>query len=339
MPKVSVIVPVYKAEDFLRRCVESVQTQSFTDWELLLIEDGSPDASGALCDTLAEEDSRIRAFHKPNGGVSSARNVGLDEAKGQYIAFLDSDDWFLPGFLETLVDLAEKNGADSAGCAHLNVEENGAFWAEPGAMPAGVYDREELMRGIVDRLMTNRTGRPGEFLNGFIWRFIYTNEIIQKHAIRFEGAYLEDEIFLIEYFARAEKLAMSDAALYGYLQNSASATHRYMKDYMKVYERFLERKTELAEKLKLTERTPDWRESTNWAGLLIAVGNEYAASNPASWGEKQRRVKAICNRSEMREAIAKMHPKGQSRNKQIVTELIRLRAFLPLTLLYRIKNR
>ena len=339
MPKVSVIVPVYKAEGFLRRCVESVQSQSFTDWELLLIEDGSPDRSGALCDELAAEDSRIRVFHKPNGGVSSARNVGLDKAKGQYIAFLDSDDWFLDGMLETLVTLAEENGADSAGCAHLNVEENGTSWAEPAAMSAGVYGKEEIMRGIVDRLMTNRTGRPGEFLNGFIWRFIYTNEIVQKHEIRFEGAYLEDEIFLIEYFARAERLAMSDAPLYGYLQNSASATHRYMKDYMKVYERFLERKTRLAEQLLLAARTPDWRESTNWAGLLIAVGNEYAASNPAPWGEKERRVKEICKRSEMKDAIAKMHPKNQSRNKQIVTELIRYKAFPLLTLLYRIKNR
>ena len=135
MPKVSVIVPVYKAEGFLRRCVESVQSQSFSDWELLLIEDGSPDGSAALCDAIAAEDSCVRVFHKPNGGVSSARNVGLDAAKGQDIAFLDSDDWFLDGMLETLVTLAEENGADSAGCAHLNVEESGASWAEPGVNP------------------------------------------------------------------------------------------------------------------------------------------------------------------------------------------------------------
>ena len=162
---------------------------------------------------------------------------------------------------------------------------------------------------------------------------------VLKHQIRFEGAYLEDEIFLIEYFFRAEKLAMTEAPLYGYLLNSASATHRYMKDYMKVYERFLERKTELADRLGLGARCPDWRESTNWAGLLIAVGNEYAKSNPASWGEKEKTVKAICRRAEMADAIRKLHPTGQGRNKQIVTELIRAKAFPLLTLLYRIKNR
>lgn len=339
MPKLSIIVPVYKAESFLDRCVESVRSQSFTDWELLLIEDGSPDESGALCDRFAAEDARIRAFHKPNGGVSSARNVGLNEAKGQYIAFLDSDDWFLPGFLETLVTLAEESGADSAGCAHMNVAESGAAAPEVAALPTGVYGKDEIMKGIVDRLMTDRTGIPGEILNGFIWRFIYTRDIIEQYQIRFEGAYLEDEIFLIEYFFRAEKLAMTEEPLYGYLLNSASATHRYMKDYMKVYERFLERKTELADRLGLGARCPDWRVSTNWAGLLIAVGNEYAKSNPASWGEKQKTVKAICQRPEMAETIRSFHPTGQGRNKQIVTELIRSRAFSLLTLLYRIKNR
>lgn len=339
MPKVSVIVPVYRAEGFLRRCVESVQAQSFSDWELLLIEDGSPDHSGALCDAFAAEDRRIRAFHKPNGGVSSARNVGLDEAKGQYIAFLDSDDWFLPDFLETLVTLAESSRADSAGCAHLNVSESGTSAPEKGALPAGVYEKDAILRGIVDRLMTNRTGLPGEILNGFIWRFLYTRDIIEREHIRFEGAYLEDEIFLIEYFFHAERLAMTEEPLYGYLLNSASATHRYMKDYMRVYTRFFERKEELAERLSLAVRCPDWRESTHWAGLLIAVGNEYAAGNPAPWGEKRRAVRAICERPEMAETIRRFHPTGQGRNKQIVTELIRLRAFSLLTMLYRIKNR
>ena len=94
MPAISVIVPVYRAEKFLDACVESVLSQTFTDWELLLIEDGSPDGSGALCDEYAAKDPRVRAFHQENGGVSSARNLGLAHAEGQCIAFLDSDDGF-----------------------------------------------------------------------------------------------------------------------------------------------------------------------------------------------------------------------------------------------------
>ena len=100
-PKISVIIPVYNAESTLRRCVDSVLAQTFTDFECLLIDDGSKDRSGAICDEYAARDSRIRAFHKENGGVSSARNLGLDNATGEWIAFVDSDDWAGEKYLES----------------------------------------------------------------------------------------------------------------------------------------------------------------------------------------------------------------------------------------------
>ena len=92
-PMISVIVPVYNAEKYLQRCVDSILKQSFTDFEVLLIDDGSHDRSGELCDEYGEKDNRVRVFHKENGGVSSARNVGLDNASGEYISFVDADDY------------------------------------------------------------------------------------------------------------------------------------------------------------------------------------------------------------------------------------------------------
>lgn len=99
-PKVSVIVPVYKAEAYLYRCVDSLLVQTFTNFEILLIDDGSPDRSGEICDEYARKDTRVRVFHKENGGVSSARNLGLKYAQGEWIAFVDSDDWVESDFLE-----------------------------------------------------------------------------------------------------------------------------------------------------------------------------------------------------------------------------------------------
>ena len=127
MPGISVIVPVYQAEKFLAQCVESVTRQTFADWELLLIDDGCTDASPALCDRFAEADGRIRAFHQPgNRGVSEARNLGLDKAGGECIAFLDADDQLEPQTLEELWNLRAQSGADTAGCAHWNVSDAGA---------------------------------------------------------------------------------------------------------------------------------------------------------------------------------------------------------------------
>ncbi|MDE6807819.1 MAG: glycosyltransferase family 2 protein, partial [Prevotella sp.] len=101
MPKVSVIVPVYKAEKYLDRCVESILAQTYSEWELLLVDDGSPDKSGELCDIWSKKDSRIKVFHKENGGVSSARNLGIELAKGEWITFVDSDDWVDEKYLES----------------------------------------------------------------------------------------------------------------------------------------------------------------------------------------------------------------------------------------------
>lgn len=108
VPKVSVIVPVYKVEKYLPECIESVLAQTFTDFELILVDDGSPDNSGKICDAYAARDSRIRVFHKENGGVSSARNFGVKNARADYIAFLDSDDWWKPEFLEKMTSLTRK---------------------------------------------------------------------------------------------------------------------------------------------------------------------------------------------------------------------------------------
>ena len=109
MPKISVVVPVYKVEAYLDRCVQSIVNQSFGDFDLYLVDDGSPDNCGAMCDAWAEKDSRIRVIHQQNGGLSAARNAGLNGAKGQYIAFVDSDDYIYPVFLERLYQAIKKN--------------------------------------------------------------------------------------------------------------------------------------------------------------------------------------------------------------------------------------
>ena len=339
MPEISVIVPVYRAEAFLRKCTDSILQQTFRDLELLLIDDGSPDHSGALCDQIAREDPRVRVLHKENGGVSSARNLGMAVAEGKYLAFADSDDWLPLDALETLHTALTEAGADTAGGGHWRVEQDGRREAEPGALPAGIYGYEEIRKGIVDRLLGQRLGKPGEVLNGFVWRFLFSKELIQAHSMRFLGAYLEDELFLLEYFCYARKLAMTDQSVYNYLQNPESVTRRYLPDYMQTFHTFMKAKEELAQRLKLGQDQPLWRENSCWAGLLIAVGNEFAASNAASLAEKRRRVRGICQLPEMAQAIRAIQPEGLGRNKQIVADLIRRRQYFALSMLYGLKNR
>lgn len=336
MPDISVIVPVYQAERYLKKCVESVKAQTFSNWELLLVDDGCTDASPAICDAFAAEDSRIRALHQEkNAGVSEARNRGLREATGTYIAFLDSDDLFEPETLETLWTLREEAGADSAGCAHLNIYPDGTSDVEEVLEP-GVYDQQGIREGIVYPLVGDRLNPP--IFNGFIWRYLFSADILRKAQISFEGAYLEDEIFLMEYFCNAQKLAVTDRPLYRYFLNPASATHKYMKDFMKVFDRFMERKENLVKKYGLESARPQWRENSNWSGLLIAIGNEYARGNEKNIGQRQQTVQELCRRPDMANAIEKLVPTGLGRNKQIVANLVRGKHFWLLSQMYRLKN-
>lgn len=135
MPKVSVIVPIYKVEQYLNQCVESILTQTFTDFELILVDDGSPDNCPAMCDAWAEKDGRIKVIHKANGGLSDARNAGLDwidaNSSSQYITFIDSDDCIHPQYLEALLTLLEENDADIAWCHYDFFTEEGKWFDGP----------------------------------------------------------------------------------------------------------------------------------------------------------------------------------------------------------------
>ena len=196
MPSISVIVPVYQAEKFLHRCLDSVARQTFSDWELILVDDGSTDGSAALCDRFAAKDNRVRVFHrKKNQGVSEARNLGINEAKGDYIAFLDADDCYEFQALETLWNLREQSGADAAACG-LTYLWPGGKQSVQAQLPAGVYGGAEIREKLVLPLTGDRLTQP--VFNGYSVCYLFSTELIRKNHIAFDGPYLEDELFVLE---------------------------------------------------------------------------------------------------------------------------------------------
>ena len=337
MPSISVIVPVYQSEKFLHRCFDSLTRQTFSDWELLLVDDGCTDGSPALCDQFAGKDSRVRVFHrKKNQGVSEARNLGLREAKGEAITFLDADDCYEYQALETLWNLRQLSGADTAACGLTYLYANGKHDVQ-SQLPAGVLGREEIREKLIYPLLGDRLTQP--VFNGYSVCYLFSADIIRKAQITFDGPYLEDELFVLEYFCHAGTLAVTDQPLYRYFLHSASATHHYMQNFPQVFANFMERKEALVSKYGLEQARPQWRESSNWAGLLIAVGNEYAKDNPKSIRQRQAAVKAFCRQPDIAKAIRELVPSGLSPNKQMAANLIRGGHFFTLTQLYRLKNR
>lgn len=217
---ISVIVPVFNAEKYLRRCVDSILAQTFTDFELLLIDDGSSDNSGAICDEYASRDPRVRVFHKPNGGVSSARNLGLDNARGEWISFVDSDDTVVPDYCRTLMRECEDFDILFFSMTEYTPEGIEAVYK---AFPAESRTRaniENIIRGI----KMNIIGHPF-FI--FTCSKLLKREIIEKHKVRFveDISSAEDEIFTDEYCRFINSIKVISIPLYNYYRGSDGLTY------------------------------------------------------------------------------------------------------------------
>lgn len=146
-PLLSIIVPVYDVERYLQKCIDSILAQTFTDFELILVDDGSPDNCPALCDAAAAKDARIRVLHQKNGGLSAARNAGLDVARGEWIGFVDSDDYIAPEMYEILYKAVQSTGADLALCDYVKVDETGALCTQTHvAVPQKSLTGRELLQ-------------------------------------------------------------------------------------------------------------------------------------------------------------------------------------------------
>jgi len=210
MPILSIIIPVYNSESYLRACLDSVVSQSIKDWELILVEDGSTDGSGVICDEYSSRDERIHVFHKNNGGVSSARNLGLDKATGEWIAFVDADDWIEPNYVETLSSL--DNDAD---IVFFPMSFRYVSREMMTKVPKAKYalGREEVESVICDL----KYGVVGDLFGWAVVKF-FKRSIIEEYHIRFdENIQLrEDEMFTMDYCRYINSITVLDKVLYNY---------------------------------------------------------------------------------------------------------------------------
>ena len=222
MAEISVIVPVYRVEAWLAQCVDSIRNQRFRDWELILVDDGSPDGCGKLCDAYARRDSRIRVIHQENRGVSAARNAGLDLASGRFVTFCDGDDFWYPEHLERLRAAADNTGADLVYSNYRVISEAG----EPiraTAFPAGVTElpgEEDRLHYIISKVLAGETGWA-------VWNRLFCRELLTGIRFCADSGYGEDLAFLLEYLLGCRRIAALPQATCCYRLRGGSATDRY----------------------------------------------------------------------------------------------------------------
>ena len=216
--KISVIVPVYKVEKYLDRCVESIVNQTYKNLEIILVDDGSPDNCPEMCDVWANKDERIKVIHKENGGVSSARNRGIDAATGDYIGFVDSDDWIEPDMYELLADNAKKYDADISRCGYF------VDWSDHTAQigNGGILLYEDIERRC-------------EMLRSYhlvsaLWNKIYRRELFEEERLDESLRITEDWQINYRLIRKCKTTVYNDICKYHYIMHDGSATKSYNRN-------------------------------------------------------------------------------------------------------------
>lgn len=228
MDKVSIIVPVYKVEQYLPKCIESIIHQTYKNIEILLIDDGSPDTCPKICDEYAKQDKRIQVFHRENSGVSSARNFGLEKATGDWVCFIDSDDYVCLNYVEHFMEVAKRTDAKIICASYLEIEEgqDEDNILEIGQDKISVLNKEEALYLLLC-----------DKLRSYPWNKIFARELWDDIKWNEDYKVYEDCMTLYLLFSKCDEIAISRKKTYRYLQRSSSVLHQQSPDiFLKLFD-------------------------------------------------------------------------------------------------------
>lgn len=321
-PFFSVIMPVYNVEAYIAKAIQSVLNQTTENFELLVINDGSPDGSLAIAEKYAVSDSRIRIFNKQNGGLSDARNFGIERAKGSYLYFMDSDDWITEDLLETLYKKIQLNPSDIYVFGyHLDVEDTHGRTTQTQSVK---YKDSQFLRSITKPPKLNT-----ELLNllGYAWNKVYSKNFIDNYELRFDKgiSLVEDMLFNSRAFQKVNSLIIVDQCFYHYINREISTLIKsYHKDSFKL---ILKKHQATKEFLK------DWEYSKNKINKVLArslvLGIQYCINNllyyksDLSSTEKKKQINEILQHKETKKYIDYYQPTTKS--DQLYKKLIKYR--------------
>lgn len=230
---ISIIVPIYNAERVLSRCIDSIQRQTYKDIEIILINDGSNDNSLKICNEYAHNDQRIMVIDIPNEGVSNARNTGLGIAQGDYIGFVDSDDYIEPQMFDRMIKKIKSEFADVIFCDYFSHKNNGK---KVISMSEFAMDREKIVEELIPKFLSpiSLSGNQHNMHGGAVWRCLFKKTIITESNIQFntELKIAEDLVFLLEYLSKTQKVSFINEPLYNYITvDLGSTTQKFIKEF------------------------------------------------------------------------------------------------------------
>lgn len=226
-PKISVIIPVYNVEKYLRRCLDSIKNQTFTEWQAICVDDGSPDNCGKILDEYAAHDKRFIVVHKENGGVSSARNHGINLACGEYIHFMDADDFIDVDYYEKMFEMAVGTSADIV-CSGFVTNTKYAM-------------NLKYSRNFTETSLKKKLRKTYVFTDGYVWRYLFKKNFITENKFEFNTKLIsqEDVVFVLNALVMANMVSFVSGTFYHYMFNEFSALHaRDVEHHKKIKEQY-----------------------------------------------------------------------------------------------------
>ena len=325
---VSIIIPVYKVEAFLSRCVESALSQTYKDIEIILVDDGSPDKCPQICDKFEKKYPQIRVVHKQNGGLSSARNAGMKVATGDYILFIDSDDWIDPETVMELVAIAEREKVDfvrsRAKYANWPNHEDGTvcdFGIET-MMYTGKYSREMIEKEILPICIATPQITFGPIVSA--WATLYKRALLSKNKIEFyeDVKYSEDCIFNARVLMACDSFYyLSEPQYYYYYYNDTSITKSYRSDRWESNKTLIKRfEEDFGEETRFDIPQQLWRKR-----LFCVLNSLNEKNNLKLYSERKKYCKLICNDNITKEATKHLDGLDISYKMRIILKLIKYR--------------
>ena len=257
MDCITVIVPVYKVEKYLDQCVESIVNQTYRNLEIILVDDGSPDRCPQMCDEWAKKDERIKVIHQRNAGLGPARNSGMAIATGEYVAFVDSDDWVKPEMYQRLYEAAEGCEADIVVSGHRDVAEGKVLVTKVHPLAGSKLTEEEDIRSVRNRLFGHAPwDREVEAFPMSVWMSLYRRSMLQNAGLTFMEILSEDTIFNLSAYLLAKTIVFTDGTDYCYRkENQVSITQSFSERKMYRFQEFLTELTRKAQEENCEECT------------------------------------------------------------------------------------
>ena len=350
-PNLSVIVPVYNVEPYIRRCLDSLVNQTYHDMEIIVIDDGSPDNCGVICDEYAAKYPQLRVIHQENAGVGAARNTGLDEATGKWITFVDSDDWVETDYCESMLRALGNREVDifcANGCV---VEYEGRHIPMYNAYQDFDYHDREHLDILMAQVLTPRClelcqaptdSRCAKHLTSrsVVWDNFYRSDFLRNHQLRFYSqnrkVFWDDMLFNYLAFHVAERIAGCNVFKYHYFQHSVSYMHRYKPGVLNTKDEF---RDAICKAVPETMENPLLREAMcacSIAGMAFIMEHRYLhPSNPDSRSVRKKRIREMTRMPYFHEALYESSGRFLNKRQLVLKYLLRQPFLWPLELVVK----